>query len=140
MANQSNSKPARPVAPVVAIHYDQNTGGVASKKLVAVAVLAAVVFNCAVIGILFLLPESANAQPQLEFTPADVTVQPDPPDEGKNQDPLVTMDIDPAAQAPQQDINYNLDRKAEISVPGMVNPTESVGILDGDKNTAPTNF
>ena len=140
MANQSNSKPARAAVPVVAVHYEQTGGGV-SKKLLAVAVLAAVVFNSCVIAILFVLPNvAAGAQPQMEMAPADVTVQPDPPDEGKYTDPLVTSDIDPAAQAPQQDINYNLDRKDQISVPGMVNPIESSGILDGDKNAPPTNL
>jgi hypothetical protein len=139
MANQYNSKPVRPAAPVVVAHFDQ-TGSGMSKTTLVVAVLAAVLFNSALIAILFLMPNTASAQPQLEIPPADVTVQPDPPDEGKNTDPLVTTDIDPAAQAPQQDINYNLDRKGDISVPGMVNPTESVGILDGDKNTAPTNL
>src|ERR1700730_5532447 len=108
MANHSNSKPVRAVAPVVVAHYDQIGGGT-NKGLVAVAVLAAIIFNGAVLFILFLSPNPASAQPPMESIKVDVTVQPEPADEGKVSDPLVTSEIDPAAQVPSQDINYNLD-------------------------------
>jgi hypothetical protein len=137
MAHQ-NSKPARPVVPVVANRMEDNRSNDIGKKIVAV--FCSVIFNCAILGLLFFISSPTKAETPLENDKADVTVQPDSPDEGKNTDPLVTSDIDPAAQAPNQDINYNVDRKAEISVPGMVNPLESAGILDGDKNAPPTNL
>ena len=45
------------------------------------------------------------------------------------KDPLLTTDVDPAATEFDVDINYNVDRRAEVSVPGTVNENEAVGIL-----------
>jgi hypothetical protein len=50
------------------------------------------------------------------------------------------VDVDPAATDPDVDINYNNDRIENVSVPGLVNPNEPVGILDGDKTAPPTNL
>ncbi|MCS7047110.1 MAG: terpene cyclase/mutase family protein, partial [Gemmataceae bacterium] len=52
----------------------------------------------------------------------------------------LTTDVDPAATEFDTDINYNVERIADVSVPGTVNPNEAVGILDGDKTAAPTNL
>ena len=48
------------------------------------------------------------------------------------KDPYLTTDVDPAGAEFDTDINYNMDRKADVSVPGVVNPKETVGILNGD--------
>jgi hypothetical protein len=133
MATPSNSKPARTFTPVVVHREVQPDRNLA---LVLIAVCLSVAVHVGLIAILFILPQVGSAAPPLETVQADVTVQADPPEEKKNTDPLVTDDIDPAATAPGQDTNYNLDRKAEVSVPGMNNPTESVGI-EGAKDGPP---
>src|SRR4051812_23039783 len=58
----------------------------------------------------------------------------------EKKDPLLTSDIDPAAVEFDTDINYAVERKADVSVPGEVRPNEAVGITDGDKNAPPTNL
>jgi hypothetical protein len=138
MATHANSKPARNSAQVV-VHRNHNNGPSDFPRLLLASLISAA-FNTCLLGLLLLLPHAGSAAPALEATPTDVTVQEESKEDQKNTDPLVTTDIDPAAQAPQQDINYDLDRKADISVPGMVNPIESVGIADADKNAAPTNL
>jgi hypothetical protein len=108
------------------------------------AVLISALFNGGVILILWLLaaPAQANTAPPLESAgKGEAVVQPEPdqaPPESK--DPLKTEDIDEAATDPDIDINYFLDRKEPVSVPGVVNPDEPVGILNGDKTAAPMNL
>lgn len=41
-------------------------------------------------------------------------------------------DTDPSATEFDTDINYNVDRRAEVSVPGAVNANEAIGIIRGD--------
>jgi hypothetical protein len=135
MATPTNSKPAR-TYPQVVVHREER--GSDFLRLLPAALLS-VVFHVLLIAGLFFLSSPGSAAPPLEAAPADVTVQAEPPEEKPNNDPLVTDDIDPAATAPGQDINYNLERKAEVSVPGMVNPTESVGI-EGAKDGPPVNI
>ncbi len=135
MATHTNSKPARTFTPVVARREERQ----GEFLHLLPAALLSVVFNCGMIGTLFLF-SSPGGGPTLEAAPVDVTVQAESPDDKKNSDPLVTTDIDPAATAPHQDISYNNDRKAEVSVPGMNNPTEAVGIDGGDKNAPPVNL
>jgi hypothetical protein len=134
----TNSKPARTFIPVV-VHRDSGVEGPGLLRLLP-AILGSVIINGSLLGGLFLAPNIGSAETPTIAAPADVTVQSDPPDEEKNKDPLMTEDIDPAAQAPQQDINYAVERKAEVSVPGMVNPIESVGIVDAPKDAPPVNL
>src|SRR5262249_60552071 len=56
------------------------------------------------------------------------------------KDPFLTTDVDPSGVEFDTDINYNVDRKADVSVPGTVNPNEQIGILNGDKDQPPTNL
>jgi hypothetical protein len=58
----------------------------------------------------------------------------------ERKDPFLSVDVDPAAQEFDTDIQFMADRKADVSVPGSVNPNEAVGILDGDKSAPPTNI
>jgi len=134
MAAPTNSKPARNYTPVV-VHREERGNDLL--RLLPAALLSVVV-HVGLIGMLFFLSSPGNAAPPLEVA-ADVTVQAEAPEEKKNNDPLVTDDVDPAATAPSQDINYNVDRKAEVSVPGIVNPTEAVGI-EGMKDGPPVNI
>jgi hypothetical protein len=139
MATHTNSKPARAAAPVVVRRSDENMDRGGSVWLL-VAVLLSVVFHVGLFGLMLLLSSPSNAAPPMESNPTDATVQEQPKEEAKSVDPLVTTDIDPAAQAPQQDINFNNDRKAEISVPGMNNPNDPIGIEGADLKAPPTNL
>ena len=74
---------------------------------------------------------SSSSVPKAGASPASPT----------NSTPAATTDVDPAAQEFDTDINYNVDRKADVSVPGTVNPNEAVGInnkgqiaANGDRN------
>jgi hypothetical protein len=58
----------------------------------------------------------------------------------EKKDPFLSVDIDPAMQEVDTDIQYMAERKADVSVPGSVNPDQAVGIQDGDKNNVPTNL
>jgi hypothetical protein len=131
----NNSKPARPA--LVVRREDEKRGGEFLRLIPAVFI--SIMFNGGLLAALFFISSPGEAV-SLEAPPTDVTVQQESPDTEKVTDPLVTTDIDPAAQAPNQDINYNVERKAEVSVPGQVNPLESVGIQDGDKSAPPTNL
>lgn len=137
MAAQANSKPARPITPLVVRRKDEKKENEFRRLLPAVFI--SILFNFGLIGLFLLAPGQADAMLE-DTSPPDVTVQEESQDQKKDQDPLVTTDIDPAAQQPSQDINFNVERKAEVSVPGQVNPLEQVGIQDGDKSAPPTNL
>ncbi len=138
MAAQNNSKLARNPAPLVIRRNDDKAGSDFIRLLPAVFI--SILVNGGLLGLLFFISSPSQAETLLEAAPTETTVQPDPQEEPKSTDPLVTSDIDPAAVNPGQDINYNMDRKGEVSVPGQVNALESAGITDGDKNRPPTNL
>ncbi len=56
------------------------------------------------------------------------------------EDPLTVTDIDPEALEPGQEINYDVDRKADVSVPGLVNPDEPVVVFNGMENVQPSSI
>jgi hypothetical protein len=88
------------------------------------------------VGLLLLVSAAGSAAPLLE-TVAEVTVQPDQPEaDAQKNDPLISTEIDKAALAPEQNINFDLPRLADISVPNMVIPTEPVGVENGRPNPA----
>src|SRR5712671_2239792 len=43
----------------------------------------------------------------------------------EKKDPFLSIDVDPAMQEVDTDIQYMADRKADVSVPGSVNPNEA---------------
>ncbi len=51
-----------------------------------------------------------------------------------------TVDIDPAKPEADTDIQYMVERLPDVSVPGSVQVNMKVGIVDGDKQSAPVNF
>src|SRR5260370_21151268 len=57
----------------------------------------------------------------------------------EKKDPFLSIDVDPAMQEVDTDIQYMADRKADVSVPGAVNPNEAVGINDAPQNNPPIN-
>jgi len=134
----TNSKP-KPVAPVVVAHEIDFSD--TRKQLVRLgpAALLSVLFHVVLFGVFFLLIPASKADTEFEKKSELPPVNTDAADDLK-KDPFLTTDVDPAAQEFDTDINYNVDRKAEVSVPGTVNPDQAVGIMDGDKNTPPVNL
>lgn len=102
------------------------------------AALASLILNGGLICVALLFGPSPTTSPAEQNKVEEGIIQADPI-EPKGPD-LVTSDIDPAALEPDTDINYKVERKAEVSIPGMVNPIDAVGILDGDKTRPPTNL
>jgi hypothetical protein len=137
MATVNNSKP-RAAAPVIL----QSRGEMDSTQVPIIALLIAVglsiVAHGALLGIFFLLMPSPREAAPLEQA-KDETLQADAVQEEK-KDPLLATDIDPAGLENDTDINFAVERKAEVSVPGSVDPNEAVGIRDGDKSAPPVNL
>src|SRR5581483_1519808 len=137
MATVSNAKP-KPAAPaIVQVHGDPGGSSVPMTALMMAVVLSIVVHG-ALFGLFFLVMPSPREAPPTEQAKEE-QMQAEAVTEEK-KDPLLATDIDPAGLEPDQDINYAVDRKAEVSVPGSVDPNEAVGIRDGDKSAAPTNL
>lgn len=134
--SQASPKPTTRQAPVVVLR-EKRSNYRDLLRLFPAALLSAL-FHTALIGLLFLLSSPSQAEPALEK--AETPVQADPPEEKGKSDPFLTTDVDPAAQDIDTDINYNLDRKSDVSVPGIVNPNEMVGIENASKDAPPTNL
>jgi hypothetical protein len=106
------------------------------------AILASIVINVSLPFVFLLVPAPAGAQPVAMESAGtqEVNAQSEAPPEPVSTDPLTISDIDPAALAPDLEINYNVDRKADVSVPGVVNPDEPVGIENASKTAPPINL
>jgi hypothetical protein len=139
MSMQNNSKSMPAPAPVVVLK-DQSVVGISLFALMP-AVLASILFNGGLLAALYFLFQGTSAPvAAMETVKSETVVNADPAEEKPSKDPFLTTDIDPAAQEFDTDIQYNVDRKAEISVPGMANPNEAVGILDAAKDAPPVNL
>jgi hypothetical protein len=106
------------------------------------ASIGSILFHGLLIGLFFGYMWAMSlgaAPPQTETARTDNVVNAEErPDERK--EPFTTVDIDPAATEFDTDIQYMVDRIAEVSVPGSVDPTQAVGIIDGDKSAPPVNL
>ena len=136
-ADNTNSKP-KPQAPVVVAHGLDSSGNKELVRLLPAVVLSGL-FHVVLFGAFFLLIPAGQADTQLEKKDEATPVNTDSAEDSK-KDPFLTTDVDPAAQEFDTDINYNVDRKAEVSIPGTVNPNEAVGIMDGAKEAPPVNL
>jgi hypothetical protein len=101
------------------------------------AVFVSVFVHAFLLGVFFLFSPSAPAA-QTEKVD-DQNLQAEQVVEEK-KDPFLSIDVDPAMQEIDTDIQYMAERKADVSVPGSVNPDQAVGIQDGDKSAPPTNL
>jgi hypothetical protein len=129
---------AKKGAPVIQVHELDGTDYQQNMRRLGPASLMSVLFHCVLLGLFYLLaPKGIQA---VETERKDDGAVATETQEDIRKDPLLTTDIDPSMTEPDVDINYNVDRKADISVPGTVNPNESVGILNGEKDVAPTNL
>jgi hypothetical protein len=136
--SSNNSKPTRS-APVIVL----NDGGPSDLvrliiRLVPAAFIS-VFLHIVILGIFFLFLGMRGEAAATEVVDNSQSVAADTPTEEK-KDPFLSVDVDPAMQEVDTDIQYMADRKADVSVPGSVNPNEAVGILDGDKSAPPTNL
>lgn len=109
-------------------------GGQLNVVWALLAGLISVGAHALLIFLFMLLPMgSANANPSGEIKTETVVE-----DEQKEKEPdLTNTDIGLDSDVPT---NFNVDRIEEVSVPGMVNPTESVGIIgapEGPQRTLP---
>jgi hypothetical protein len=120
----------------VVVIKSQNVPGI-SLLLLWPALVASLVFNGGLMVLLYLLfqgfapwataTEVVNAQ---TFVNAEAADEPSP-------DPFLTADHDPLAKERDTDTQYLVPRKAEISVPGSVDPGQRVGILEAPKDNPP---
>lgn len=135
MSTASNNRP-RPAATAVVL---RDVGGVGDTRRMMLrlvpAALGSVIFHGALLAAMFVAVPGPPASAPVEQAKEE-SLQADAPSDEK-KDPLLATDIDPAGLEPDQDINFNVDRKAEVSVPGAVDPNEAVGIKDGDKSASP---
>jgi len=131
MAKNSTPKPA--ILPVVVTRDNRSRTG-EFFRLVPAA-LGSAIFHCILFGLLLLLSSPTKADAPLENS-NEVTVQQEPPDDTKS-DPLLIDEIDPSGKTPRQDTNYDVPRTAPISIPGLFNPLNPVGV---EGNNPPTSM
>jgi len=139
MANQANNQPARPAPLIRHNTLDDNTLSAGATMWIG-AVITCLVIHATLIGCAWLLlPAPAGAIPSetVAMSKDEANVQQEAPPEPVNSDPLNVESVDPAAIEPETETNYDTNRKAEVSVPGAVNPNDPVGILGGDKSAPP---
>ncbi len=136
MSTPTNARPA----PFLVVK-DHRVRGI-SLFMVMPAILASILFNGGMLaGLYFVFQATASAEgSSTELVKEETLVNADPQEEKPSNDPFVTQDIDPAAQEFDTDIQFNNERRADVSVPGMANPNETVGILDAPKDAPPVNL
>ena len=135
----NNSKP-KPVAPVVVLREEKSEMGRYLLRLLP-AGLASLFFHGLLLGsaiVYFVFIGSSNATETLEAQRVDNINAEQPIDEKKET--FSVTDVDLSATEFDTNINYQADRIGEVSVPGTVNPSETAGILDGDKTAPPVNI
>jgi hypothetical protein len=140
MATQETNRVGRGPGPLIReASLDQAGAGAA---ILAIALAISVVFNSALlVALRYLLPGPPSAV-AMEAVPTaqEANVQAEPPPEPASTDPLTIEDVDPAAIAPDQEINYNVERKADVSVPGVVDPDAPIGIENAPETNPPMNI
>jgi hypothetical protein len=139
MADPTNNRAPRPATPLIQ-HNTLDRQGEGTVRWIVAAFLS-IFLNGGVLGLLAVALPAPAGPPQGSAEQTDATqaanVQPAEPPPPEASDPLTVTDIDPSAIAPDLEINYNVERKADVSVPGIVNPDEPVGIENGDKSAPP---
>jgi hypothetical protein len=126
----NNSKPKKQ-PPVVVLREEPSDAG-RYLLLFLPAILGSIFFHAALVVIFVLVVwfQAEPAAPPAE-TGKTETMSTEPVEERKET--FTVTDVDPAAVEFDTDIQYNVNRIEEVSVPGAVNPDEAVGIRDGDK-------
>ncbi len=121
---------------------EETRGRWRTRVAIFLAVCISVALHAGVIVAMLAIPAaSAGGDTPLETILKDsdkqeANVQPEPPPQQVNEQPLTVQDVDPAALDPDMDLGYKVEREAEVNVPGIVNPDVPIGI-EGGSMTAP---
>ncbi len=135
--SENNNKPTAS-NPVVTLREEPSSLGRYMVLLIP-SLIGSIVVHVVLFAIFFLVMLPAGAGEKSEETPREVNnIQAD--DSQPEKASFSTVDVDPAATEADTDIQYMVERIADVSVPGSVNPNEAVGIMDGDKSAAPVNL
>src|SRR5438874_2580372 len=141
MASQANSRTARNASPLV-VYHDPPGETIDWLRLLP-AVVVCVIVHSILFALLFIIHSPVMGAPPTEeanSTNSESTVQSDPQKAPENSDPLTITEVDPAAILPIMDVQYNVNRIENVSVPGVVNPNEPVGIEGAPKDKPPVNL
>src|SRR5262245_6505219 len=137
MANPNNPAPATP--PVIVIK--EQPGNLRDLVRFLPAAAGSLVFHIALLGLLVLVVNISPASPPPTESKEENIVNADPVDDKKpTSDPFLTTDINPARDEADTDIQYNNELEAKVSVPGLPDPTQAPGIVDGRKDAPPDNL
>jgi hypothetical protein len=138
----TNNKPKTTAAPVIVIHHGPSGIGRWLLKLVP-SIIMSFLLHAVLVGGFFLylfLSQMMSVAEETAPIEKEVTqLKADEPEQQKNET-FNVIDVDPAATEFDTDIQYMVDRIADFSVPGTVNPNEAVGIMDGDKSAPLVNL
>ncbi len=139
MSTSNNSKPRQ--APVIVLKEEPNTFR-RYMILMMPSLFGSVVFHAilvaAFIGYVMMQTEPPAVAKQVQQE-EPITADP-PPEERKETFNVTDVDPSPDPQEKDTNINYAVDRIADVSVPGMVIPDQAVGIMDGDKTAPPVSL
>jgi len=127
MAASNNSKPTGVPAVIVLNDGGPSDLGKLIIRLVPAAFISVFVHGF-LLGIFALFspspPASAKEAVDEQNLQAEQVVE-------EKKDPFLSIDVDPAMQEVDTDIQYMAERKADVSVPGSVNPDQAVGNAKG---------
>jgi hypothetical protein len=132
-----NAEKSKGAAFVVMVHELDRVDFKQNMRRLGPASFMSVVFHCVLLGLFAVLAPKGIMAVETERKD-DGEVATETQDDARK---LLTSDFDPARTEPHQGINYSVDpNKAELSVPGKVNPDLEVGIMNGAKDALPTNL
>lgn len=136
MASPANNHKPK-AAPVVVIREQELDANNKWRFLPAAGM--SLIVHVGLLGLFLLLAPRGESAPQIEQKKEETPILTENTEDIK-KDPFLTTDVDLAMQEVDTDINFNVDRIENVSVPGTVNPDQAVGIMDGDKSAPPTNL
>src|SRR4051812_32497693 len=111
----ANARPRPSGAAPVVIRHDGESGDFKRNlRRLGPCVLMSVVFHIVLLGLFVLIAPRTQAE-QTEAKAEESTIATETQEEVR-KDPFLTTDVDPAATEFDTDINYNVDRKSEVSV------------------------
>jgi hypothetical protein len=121
----SNSQPVVNAAPVIRLHSAQSAAGSTQflLRFLPASLLSLVIHAVLIVLFLFVGFGAAPAETKKDIAVIQTQVEKDEPEKVNLENPDEGLD-------PSELLNYNVSRIEDVSVPGMVNPNEAVGIKD----------
>jgi hypothetical protein len=111
---------------------ERNERGVIWTRLIPAWIISGVIHTVLLSLFLVITTTTAVAVDKVDTIPAENRIDEDEAWQDKN------LTNDEIGNDPELPTNYNVDRVADISVPGPVNPNENVGILNAPQDAPPT--